>query len=91
MALIAKEHDFGALLKLGSGEMKSGGHRRSSTLADAVEAVIVNQKISTLLQIEQNQPCLKISRRTFSAKGIVSYAQLYHPGNRYRIGGHLDF
>jgi ribonuclease-3 len=40
LALIAKEHDFGALLKLGSGEMKSGGHRRSSTLADAVEAVI---------------------------------------------------
>lgn len=40
LAMIAKEHDFGAFLKLGSGEMKSGGHRRSSTLADVVEAVI---------------------------------------------------
>jgi ribonuclease-3 len=40
LALIAKEHSFGDYLKLGSGEMKSGGHRRSSTLADAVEAVI---------------------------------------------------
>ncbi|MFT5542379.1 MAG: ribonuclease-3 [Glaciecola sp.] len=40
LALIAKEHDFGSFLKLGSGEMKSGGHRRSSILADAVEAVI---------------------------------------------------
>lgn len=40
LALIAKEHAFGDYLKLGSGEMKSGGHRRSSTLADAVEAAI---------------------------------------------------
>jgi ribonuclease-3 len=40
LAMIAKEHDFGSFLKLGSGEMKSGGHRRSSILADAVEAVI---------------------------------------------------
>jgi ribonuclease-3 len=40
LAKIAKEHNFGEYLKLGSGEMKSGGHRRSSILADAVEAVI---------------------------------------------------
>jgi ribonuclease-3 len=40
LAKIAKEHHFGEYLKLGSGEMKSGGHRRSSILADAVEAVI---------------------------------------------------
>lgn len=56
-----------------------------------VEAVIASKEICMLLQIEQSQPCLKISRRTFSAKGIVSFAHLYHPGNRYRIGGHLDF
>jgi GntR family histidine utilization transcriptional repressor len=56
-----------------------------------VEAVIASQEVVTLLHIEKSQPCLKISRRTFSAKGIVSFAQLYHPGNRYRIGGHLDF
>lgn len=56
-----------------------------------VEAITGSPEICSLLQIEQNQPCLKISRRTFSAKGIVSFAQLYHPGNRYRIGGHLDF
>lgn len=56
-----------------------------------VEAIIAQQDICALLQIEQSQACLKVSRRTFSAKGIVSYAQLYHPGNRYRIGGHLDF
>lgn len=56
-----------------------------------VEAVLAHPQICELLAIEPDQPCLKISRRTYSDKGIVSYAQLYHPGNRYRLGGHLDF
>jgi ribonuclease-3 len=40
LAKIATECGFGEYLKLGSGEMKSGGHRRSSTLADVVESII---------------------------------------------------
>ncbi|KAF1709886.1 ribonuclease III [Pseudoxanthomonas kalamensis DSM 18571] len=40
LAAIARELDLGAQLILGSGEMKSGGHRRDSILADAVEAVV---------------------------------------------------
>ncbi|TDF41442.1 histidine utilization repressor [Alteromonadaceae bacterium M269] len=56
-----------------------------------VEAILIENAIADILDISPEQPCLKISRRTFSAKGIISYAQLYHPGNRYRIGGHLDF
>lgn len=40
LAEIAREQKLGALLQLGAGEMKSGGHRRDSILADAVEAVI---------------------------------------------------
>ena len=56
-----------------------------------VEAILIENAIANILDISPEQPCLKISRRTFSAKGIISYAQLYHPGNRYRIGGHLDF
>ena len=40
LAEIAKEFDLGEFLLLGSGEMKSGGHRRDSILADAVEAII---------------------------------------------------
>lgn len=56
-----------------------------------VEAITPSKQIAAQLKIEPSQACLKISRRTFSAKGIVSYAVLYHPGNRYRIGGHLDF
>lgn len=40
LAGIARELRLGELLQLGQGEMKSGGHRRESTLADALEAVI---------------------------------------------------
>jgi GntR family histidine utilization transcriptional repressor len=62
------------------------------TQADhSVEAISPNQGLADILDIDIAQPCLKISRRTYSSKGIVSYARLYHPGNRYRIGGHLDF
>ncbi|PJK09879.1 ribonuclease III [Lysobacteraceae bacterium NML120232] len=40
LAGIARSLELGACLELGPGEMKSGGHRRDSILADAVEAVI---------------------------------------------------
>lgn len=40
LAEIAKEFALGDYLRLGSGELKSGGYRRESILADALEAVI---------------------------------------------------
>ena len=40
LAAVARRFDFGAHLLLGEGEVKSGGARRPSILADAVEAVI---------------------------------------------------
>jgi len=40
LAQVARELGVGERLTLGPGEMKSGGHRRDSILADAVEAVI---------------------------------------------------
>lgn len=42
LATIARELDLGSALTLGPGEMKSGGHRRDSILADALEAVIAS-------------------------------------------------
>ncbi|WP_334012553.1 UTRA domain-containing protein [Alteromonas sp. S167] len=76
---------------------------------NSVEAVLVNQDIAKALIIKNNEPCLKVSRRTFtrrslndtsltpsttntqSTNSVVSYAELYHPGSRYRLGGHLEF
>ena len=40
LAEIARELGLGDFLRLGSGELKSGGFRRDSILADAVEAII---------------------------------------------------
>ena len=40
LAFVAREFELGDFLLLGSGEMKSGGHRRDSILADTVEAII---------------------------------------------------
>ena len=40
LAELARKHEFGDYLLLGSGEMKSGGFRRDSILSDALEATI---------------------------------------------------
>ncbi len=39
LAELARELDLGEHLRLGSGELKSGGHRRESILADVLEAI----------------------------------------------------
>jgi len=80
----------------------------------SVEAVIVEKDIAQALLIKPKEPCLKITRRTFSRvtssgagernghkfsstnnrtqnSAVVSHAVLYHPGSRYRLGGHLEF
>ncbi len=40
LAELARRLDLGSMLELGPGELKSGGHRRDSILADALEAVV---------------------------------------------------
>ncbi len=40
LADLAREFELGEYLLLGGGELKSGGHRRASILADVVEALI---------------------------------------------------
>jgi ribonuclease-3 len=40
LSLVAREIHLGDYLQLGSGERKSGGHRRNSILADALEALL---------------------------------------------------
>ncbi len=40
LADVARELDLGDYLKMGSGELKSGGFERSSILSDALEAII---------------------------------------------------
>lgn len=56
-----------------------------------VEAILPDTASAGILQISNSQPCLLVTRRTYSAQGMVSFAKLIHPGQRFRLGGHLDF
>ncbi|QCU89999.1 ribonuclease III [Thiomicrorhabdus sediminis] len=42
LAVIGREYDLSDYLVLGPGELKSGGYRRDSIIADAVEAIIAS-------------------------------------------------
>lgn len=56
-----------------------------------IEAIIANPDICQLLNINSNEPCLQVKRRTWSSKGVVSLAILTAPGSKYRLGNHLVF
>lgn len=55
-----------------------------------VEATLPSAEVAEALGIPRESPCLKITRRTFSHRGVVSLAELVHPGDRYRLGSHID-
>ncbi|AUI65929.1 MULTISPECIES: ribonuclease III [Glaesserella] len=40
LAIVARQFELGEYMKLGAGELKSGGYRRESILSDCVEAII---------------------------------------------------
>lgn len=54
LAEIARQHNIGDYLILGSGELKSGGYRRDSILSDALEAImgalLLDQGVDTCRQ-----------------------------------------
>ncbi|RLV58279.1 histidine utilization repressor [Parashewanella curva] len=56
-----------------------------------VQAIIANDVQKQQLKLEDQTACLQILRRTWSRKGVVSFARLVHPGNRFHLGGHLTF
>ncbi len=56
-----------------------------------IEAKMADEAQLALLNIEASEPCLQITRRTWSRQGVVSFARLVHPGSRFRLGGHLTF
>lgn len=52
-----------------------------------IEATMPDSTIISHLQLGDNEPCLEMKRRTFSSKGVVSFARLIHPSSRFRLGG----
>lgn len=63
LAEIAREHQIGDYLLLGSGELKSGGFNRDSILSDAIEAII-----AALYQDQGMSACQKWIPELFAAK-----------------------
>ncbi len=56
-----------------------------------IEAITADESICELLNINNHTPCLQVKRRTWTSKGVVSFAILTAPGSKYRLGSHLTF
>jgi len=56
-----------------------------------IEAILADENICQLLNIQASAPCLQVKRRTWSKQGVVTAATLTSPGGKYRLGSHLKF
>jgi ribonuclease III len=63
LAVIARELELGDVLKLGPGELKSGGFRRDSILADAFEALVAAVYLD-----DGYDACRQVVRRLFTPR-----------------------
>ena len=62
-----------------------------SPLAEAeqvVRAAMPDDDIKQHLGMDDQEPCLVITRRTWAHGRPVSFARLYHPGSRFELSGH---
>ncbi|MGH6948979.1 MAG: histidine utilization repressor [Kiloniellales bacterium] len=55
-----------------------------------IEAVLPTARQRSLLGIEADEPCLRVTRMTWSGGLVVSVTRLTHPGSRYRLVGHQE-
>ena len=53
-----------------------------------VRALLPEPTVCEHLQIDENEPCLVVMRRTWAHGHPVSYARLCHPGSRFELTGH---
>jgi GntR family histidine utilization transcriptional repressor len=54
-----------------------------------IEARLPAEATRALLELVDGEPCLLLHRRTFSRGSAASVANLWYPGSRYRLTGHL--
>jgi GntR family histidine utilization transcriptional repressor len=52
-----------------------------------LRAVMPDERTRKLLVMKRDEPCLLVTRRTFSHGAVASLARLYHPGSRYEMSG----
>jgi GntR family transcriptional regulator, histidine utilization repressor len=51
-----------------------------------VDAVNPTKKEAALLDVGPAEPCLVLTRRTWSGPDVVTFVRCLHPGSRYRLG-----
>lgn len=59
---------------------------RPDEMEHIASAVIADSSTRELLQIDANQPCLQLSRRTWFDQKVVTRVIMIYPGNRYDLG-----
>jgi GntR family histidine utilization transcriptional repressor len=52
-----------------------------------LRAVMPDERTRKMLEMNRDEPCLLMIRRTWTAGKIASIARLYHPGSRYEMSG----
>lgn len=52
-----------------------------------LRAVMPDARTRDLLAMPGDEPCLLLTRRTWTAARIASFARLYYPGSRYEMSG----
>jgi GntR family histidine utilization transcriptional repressor len=62
---------------------------RPDEMEHIVEASHPSSDEAKHMQIDANEPCLVLMRRTWSQGKIVTYVRLIHPSSRYRLGSRL--
>ena len=53
-----------------------------------VRAVAPDEATRDILDMQDDEPCLVVTRRTWSAGRPVTFARLCHPGSRFELSGH---
>jgi len=51
-----------------------------------VDALLPNAKDAAALDIDPQEPCLALMRRTWASSQVVTYVRFLHPSSRYRLG-----
>lgn len=62
---------------------------RPDEMEHIVEASHPNGDESRQMQIDSDEPCLVLLRRTWNSGKVVTYVRLLHPSSRYRLGSRL--
>jgi GntR family transcriptional regulator, histidine utilization repressor len=56
----------------------------------SIESARATAREAALLAIGADEPCLVVTRRTFTRDAAITIARLVHPGSRYLLEGHFE-